>query len=142
MHKRWIHWLSVLRRISLVDRCLMLFMLILLLQSGFSLFLAPPAPSGTSAIDVMIRTSSAAIFGYFLSGSFGKTPTGADPLPNGSLQTAAISVIGILALLFLLAVRYFFPSDEISSAATSQLRDFVSAGVGFLVSRGTGRDPD
>lgn len=56
--------------IHLVDKCLIVFMALLLIQSAYSLCF-PGAPSSqTSDIDVIIRTSSAAIFGYFLSANF------------------------------------------------------------------------
>lgn len=53
-----------------VDKSLILFMVLLLAQSAYTLF----HPSGGSQtardIDIIIRTSSAAIFGYFLSANF------------------------------------------------------------------------
>ena len=53
-----------------VDGSLLLFMAILLLQSAFSIFFPAPANSPAGEIDVIVRTSSAAIFGYFLSANF------------------------------------------------------------------------
>lgn len=45
-------------------------MLILLLQSAYNIFLDEPAYQEENTIDVIVRTSQAAIFGYFLSANF------------------------------------------------------------------------
>ena len=58
-----------------VDRSLLVFMAVLLLQSAVSIFLPGELPQTAGNIDVVIRTSSAAIFGYFLSANFAR----ADP---------------------------------------------------------------
>lgn len=60
------------QRIHLVDRSLLIIMLILLVQSAVSLFLPGTDAQTVTAVDVVIRTSSAAIFGYLLGGNFGK----------------------------------------------------------------------
>lgn len=66
--------LSLLRRafihIHPVDRGLLLFMAVLLTQSAYSLFFHAPASPIADDIDVIVRTASAAIFGYFLSANF------------------------------------------------------------------------
>lgn len=63
-------WRAAMRRIHPVDQSLLLFMLILLVQSAANLFF--PAGDGSVAgeIDIVVRTSAAAIFGYFLSANF------------------------------------------------------------------------
>lgn len=64
-------------KIHLVDKCLLLFMLVLLSQSAYSLFASGGRLTENSHIDIIVRTSSAAIFGYFLSANFCARP-GAD----------------------------------------------------------------
>ena len=64
---------SGLTHIHLVDKCLMLFMLVLLLQSGYSIVFPAPNSAEIGNIDVIVRTSSAAIFGYFISANFIRT---------------------------------------------------------------------
>ena len=61
--KAWssIHW---------VDKSLILFMLLLLGQSACSLFLPDSGTQSVHDIDIIVRTSSASIFGYFLSANF------------------------------------------------------------------------
>lgn len=72
--------------IYLVDRCLLLFMLVLLVQSACSLFLQSEGAGESGSIDIIVRTSLAAIFGYFLSGNFNRRTaapgTGQTSLPQ------------------------------------------------------------
>ena len=59
-----------LGRIHPVDRGLLLFLAVLLTQSVYSLFVPGGGSQLSSDIDIIVRTSSAAIFGYLLSGNF------------------------------------------------------------------------
>lgn len=61
-----------LKKISIIDKILIIFMLILLLQSGHNLFANMGDSEENNSIDVIVRTSSASIFGYFLSSNFSK----------------------------------------------------------------------
>ena len=58
------------KRIHLVDKYLIVFMAVLLLQSAYSLFVQRELSNGAGDIDIIVRTSAAAIFGYFLSANF------------------------------------------------------------------------
>lgn len=55
-----------------MDRCLLLFMTVLLVQLACSLFLPENLAPEAGSIDVIVRTSAAAIFGYLLSGNFNR----------------------------------------------------------------------
>ena len=87
------------RQVHLVDRCLLLMMLLLLLQSAAGIFLSGRAGTAVTAVDVVIRTASAAIFGYLLGGNFGlqnsapvQAPTSAPAhILEGSAQKEAPS---------------------------------------------------
>lgn len=72
--KRICAWWNGVRRgwhsVHLVDRSLIVFMVLLLGQSALGLFFPWGGNETASNIDIVIRTSSAAIFGYFLSGNF------------------------------------------------------------------------
>lgn len=69
------------RQIHLVDRSLLIFMAVLLVQSVYSLF-APGDPGQAAGdIDIVVRTSSAAIFGYFLSANFIRHTTAGGQAP-------------------------------------------------------------
>lgn len=57
-------------RIHLVDKCLILFMAVLLSQSAYSLFVNGGSDTDAGSVDVIVRTASAAVFGYFLSANF------------------------------------------------------------------------
>lgn len=61
---------AALASIHPVDRSLMLFMVVLLGQSIYSLFSPGNSSHLANEIDVIVRTSAAAIFGYFLSANF------------------------------------------------------------------------
>lgn len=58
--------------IHLVDQCLLLFMAVLMLQSAAGLFLPGERGGESDSIDVIVRTSSAAVFGYILSANFNR----------------------------------------------------------------------
>ena len=61
---------TAVSNIHLVDKSLILFMLILLAQSAYSLFFPGDSSPLVGDIDIIVRTSAAAIFGYFLSSNF------------------------------------------------------------------------
>lgn len=67
---RWSAFNAALAKIHLVDKFLIIFMIILLLQSAYNLFVYESASAETNSIDIIVRTSTAAIFGYFLSTNF------------------------------------------------------------------------
>ena len=58
------------KEISISDKVLIIIMIILLIQCIFNLFTPEPTNSNSISINVIIRTSVAAIFGYFLSENF------------------------------------------------------------------------
>lgn len=61
---------GLLGRIHPVDKSLLLFMLVLLIQSAYSMFCPDGTGPAAEDIDIIVRTSAAAIFGYFLSVNF------------------------------------------------------------------------
>lgn len=194
-----------LKRVHLIDKCLLVFMTIFMIQSGYTLFTQYTAETqDINSIDVIVRTSAAAIFGYFISSNFVRrdslkdAPTSGGSLqspeikeittakesqisqepqevgriknqigfaaPNPSpkaelqdgkgevleteeerttiaaeLQIVIISVIGITSLCILLIYRDFFEMTAASVGSLSQLRDFVSGCVGFLIGSTTGK---
>ncbi len=60
------------RRVCFVDKFLLLTLLILLAEISCTLFFSLPSGKEANTIDVMVRTSAAAIFGYFVSANFDK----------------------------------------------------------------------
>ena len=74
---------SCLRRIHAVDKSLLLFMAVLLAQSVCNLFVPGAAGQATGDIDIVVRTSAAAIFGYFLSANFIQRASSAGQAPTG-----------------------------------------------------------
>ncbi|MEG2118711.1 MAG: hypothetical protein RRY53_00025 [Pseudoflavonifractor sp.] len=179
MRNRW-------RGLHLVDRCLLILFGILLLQVTLNLFLNETTSQETSAIDVVVRTSAAGIFGYLISANFNQrhqrsarnvagaaAPQGVQgqtaPPPLGAAghigfsasgggfaqapappeltpckgggdctQILVITAVGVLSLCVLLVLRYLAVPTSLAAGTVSQLRDFVSGSVGFLISCSTG----
>lgn len=155
------------------------------------MFVGVAETPAANTIDVIIRTSAAAIFGYFISANFvhrdslkdtkiPKSGGGAQeiqsvgnahgiknqigfgvpgeevPLVSGhaecvetagqkeetaaSIQIVIAAVIGLTSLCILLTYRNFFVMTQDSAGIVSQLRDFVSGCVGFLIGGTTSRE--
>lgn len=145
---------AIWQRLHLVDISLLVFLLICLLQSAYSVLMH----TDSSSFDIILRTSCASIFGYFLSTRFspsaqttadGSTiqstpPTGtvaqigfsdssAAPtlgaassrfLQTDNLQVALVSIIGLFCLILLIVIRNFIHMDEISASALATLTQF------------------
>lgn len=79
IHLCWHCLRAALGKIHLVDKCLILFMLVLLSQSAYTLFSFSASDDEVRNIDIIVRTSSAAIFGYFLSANFIRHATSPNP---------------------------------------------------------------
>ncbi len=83
--------------IKLIDKCLIFFMFIFLAQSIYSLFSGEKETYYTSSIDIVVRTTSAAIFGYFLSANFIKKSTNVNSgsnSPNTIITPPPVSIEG------------------------------------------------
>ena len=132
---------KLLAGIPPTDRWLLLILAILLGQSAYSLFAGPGSHPESGDIDVIVRTASAAIFGYFLSarGRQGEGIAGA-----GGHMTAAAAAVGLFCLLVLLALRDMAPEDpaaagsDSATATVAQFRDFISGCVGLLIGAPSG----
>ncbi|CZR97858.1 MULTISPECIES: hypothetical protein [unclassified Clostridioides] len=176
-------------KIKLIDRCLIIVMAILMFQSIYTLFVNEVNSQDTTTIDVVVRTTSAAIFGYFLSANFIKRPSrkyintdvssnlfiddnssnkgqessqnnvmnvkntigftsetdnyenkvsvnkieGIEEGETSELQIIIATVICVIALIVLFIVRNFATIAPASLGTISQMRDFVSGCVGFLL---------
>lgn len=97
-----------LARIPPVDKSLLLFMALLLLQSAYSIFFPSEADPAVGDIDVIIRTSSAAIFGYFLSANF---------VNRSSAQTEAVSAPAALTTVAQAGTEVGAPKNQIGFTA-------------------------
>lgn len=199
--KFFVKWLAAIKKsyfkIKLVDRCLIIFMLLLMAQSTYNLFTNEVDSQETNTIDIVVRTTSAAIFGYFLSANFikresqsssgtisaGAPPSVLPPPPAGTApespaaanqigfsaapggiqelsagtarsnvpalveesetshqQVIIATLIGVFALMILIVARNFCQISPAMFGTISQMRDFVSGCVGFLLgSPGTTR---
>lgn len=145
--------------ICLIDKILMAYMGILLVYIAIHLIWGATLQESTS-VDTIIRTSASAIFGYFISNNFIRSNSDTESKSEMNIQaqndlteqeknTAAdtsvccsrlqiivVSGIGFIALVLLLISRNYTQTTPEFSATVSQLRDFLSASIGFLVSCG------
>lgn len=172
-------------------------MAVFLVQSGFSLFFHQSNSPEDNMIDIVFRTTSAGIFGYFLSGNFNKnekrnkssvsntfnrnlpktirsnnlseiSPDALLPVKEDSEvladscnlpckvkdsedadyhkiideQIIIATIIGISSLALLIIVRYCIPITPEIIGTISQMRDFVSGCVGFLIGTPLNSDAD
>lgn len=181
MKKRKVHrgfW----RRIPLADKLLLAFMAVLLVQSGHNLFANELGRGDSTELDVVVRTTAAAVFGYFISTGVQRQGESSAPTARTKIgfaigeeqQTSArmeaaeasvgteeaplppyeeeaesgrrrldqqmwiVGLIGLISLGFLIMARNWGQSSPEAMAALSQLRDFVSGSVGFLIAHGGG----
>ena len=151
--------LSHVKSIHLIDWILILYMTILMSQTIYNLFVHE-INGNSNAIDGVIRTSSAGLFGYFMGRGFthsnektlttSQQPSNSD-LDKGSIssvhynnemsekrfhiQIIIISILGIISLITLILLRNLDLFSGEKSATASQLRDFVSGSTGFLTSQ-------
>ncbi len=174
-------------RIPLVDRFLIIFMIIIFVYMAYHLLSGRMVSEEVSTVNVIIRTSAAGIFGYFISSNFGKEndvsitqniDSRGVILPSGNTdgegglraqnqigfllpaegnqrertgenfgenthekgrsraQIYLVSIIGLLSLITLIFTRDIQSTAPEMTAITSQLRDFISACIGFLISSG------
>ena len=171
-------------------------MMILMGQSIYNLFVNEANLNGGATIDILIRTTEASVFGYFLSANFIKkdrvfkgnsnskkeesirddenkditrrmiddnSENAVDYINDNTKnannyvqskqdkytsnyknnnydedstteqQIIIVTVIGIISLISIIMARDFNIDTTVSSATISQLRDFVSGSVGFLL---------
>lgn len=143
-------------------------MSLLLLQSAYSLIVHHDEKGPANDIDVIVRTASASIFGYFLSANFmhresiQKEHTDTDPeqevtaqmvepeeeprTGSGQFQILVAAGIGLFCLTLLILLRNVpgwgsgVEHSASTSATVAQFRDFVSGCVGFLIGSPTRRN--
>lgn len=182
----WVKLSANWHNFHLADKWLIIIMAILMIQTAHNLFFADIALQDRAALDVVVRTTTASIFGYFISSNFqsnykniqknnhsSTNSIGVEPPSDNSphikarmgfstesketelhsgyaypdnnsapesdhhAQITIIAVIGIICLIFLLIVRNYPTINTTSIAALSQIRDFISGSVGFLIGQST-----
>lgn len=167
----------ILKNLKITDIILLIFLFIFLFQSAYSIMFH----KDNSPFDVIVRTSAASIFGYFLSARFSsnietnsyqeniiqktnsfkssqiqnkigfhedKTELISGQIKNlpesqkynDSLQIIIVSFIGLFSLILLIILRNldpwhngFIPTTTSALSSVSQLRDFISSCIGFLI---------
>lgn len=134
-----------IKSLTYTEKILMIFMSIIYTQIIFNLLFNEITNDNTSPIDTIIRTSASSIFGYFLGSEVTKKEEKKENdnviiYKKNHKNTTIISILGIVSLLILLYVRNFTTINYSSIASLSQLKDFVSASVGYMVSKSGTKD--
>lgn len=183
MKNLWVRVRLSWGRLHLADRLLLAFMAVLLIQSGHNLFAHELGQGQSAELDVVVRTTMAAVFGYFISagmrGGEESAPSAAQPPigfalpqeektslrmegegassgsaqklpqpgggqgePPGRLgqQMVMVGLMGLASLGLLILARNCGQTSPEALATLSQLRDFVSGSVGFLIAHSGRKD--
>lgn len=125
-----------LGKVNINDVWLLFFFFIQMIYLILCIFLPLPDGDEKSVIDVVMRTSTAVLAGYFLSKNFSpvKTVKVADEnKKSGQLvQSSVVGILGLLSLSLTLIVR-FVATTALPYTIIAQLRDFYLASVAFLM---------
>lgn len=126
---------SKLQKISIVDKTLMFIMVLTMLILSYSLFFPVGEFMEYGTINSVFRTSASAIFGYILSGNFGKKGEAVKrALPV--MQILFTAGIGISCMITLMCLGFWGKIESVSTddiSTITMIRDFVSASTGFLI---------
>lgn len=138
---------SFCSKLTYTDKILLIFMSIIYTQIVYNLVTNEIANENTSPIDTIVRTTASSIFGYFLGSNLDKEDENEEEekaekvievkktYKKNNTNTVIISILGVISLLIMLYLRNFTTLTYSSIASISQLKDFVSASVGYLVSK-------
>ena len=127
---------SIKNDIGLNDLCLILFFAVQLLHLVTGMIFPLNESDPKSDIDVINRTATAVLAGYFISKKFVSLKTEII-VDNGEkirkvFQTLVVAFIGLFSLLIMLVVRHN-AYLTVSYAMLSQTRDLYFASVAFLM---------
>lgn len=115
---------------------LTLFFAIQLVYVVLSVTLPLPSGNDKANIDVVMRTATAVLVGYFISKGFiNNKPielTDIGQKTRNTFQTSIVAAIGIFSLSLMMIVR-FVDSIVLSYTIMTQIRDFYLASVAFLM---------
>ncbi len=137
--------INSIKLLSISDKSLIIISFILLTQCIVSLFTknAPTKQSGN--IDVVLRSSIASIFGYFISGNFinnnnstlnntnAQNTLNENPIIPRSVQITLVSTFGVASLIVLMLARNFVPMWDSDLQTIDLLKDMISGCIGFLI---------
>lgn len=152
MIKMWSKAGRAFCNVCIVDRFLLVFLLALFVYIIVHIFSGEAASQEGNTIDIIVRTSMVAIFGYFISSNFSEkqntlSAQSIDSVEQSfeqvvpsrqcsKIQITIVASIGLISLAILFVTRFYQDFTPELSATISQLRDFVSACIGFLASCG------
>lgn len=111
------------------------FFAVLIINIVFSTIFPLSAENEKEHLDIVMRTATAVLAGYFISKNFiNKKPfalTDEGKQKRHLFQTNVIGLIGIFSICIMMIIRY--PSLYYSSAVLSQIRDLYLGSVAFLM---------
>lgn len=117
------------------DIWLISFFVIQLTYTVLSTIMPVSEGNGKYVLDVIMRTSTAVLAGYFLSKNFSKPkhrPASPESRARHTIQSNVVGIIGLFALCLTLIVRYV-DRMQLPDITVAQLRDFYLASIAFLM---------
>lgn len=115
---------------------LAIYFVILLVNLVLTMFFPLPQEDLRAGLDIVTRTATAVLGGYFISQNFIKNKpellTDKGEIIRHAFQTALVASVGMFCLLALMLVRYI-KAIEVSVSAISLLRDTYLACIAFLM---------
>ena len=112
--------------LHLTDRCLLIFMFLLVAQAAYTLFIHEIGGEDSNSLDTVLRTTASAIFGYFVSG--GTQSKDSDEEDTTSTTTSATTTrIGFQTEEDAPTARLTLSTQEESSATTATAPATVTA---------------
>lgn len=96
-------------------------MFVLLIQLGYSLFFSGQAAEELSSIDVIVRTSTASIFGYFLSANFIKHKP---PSVNQQSKSSGSAEINI--------AEHTESEDDVEAIVENKMQIIIATAMGLF----------
>lgn len=128
--------LNKIKSVGMNDIWLSAFFVILLIHMAMSMMFPLPENDAKLAIDVVTRTATALLAGYFISKNF-VTKTLSNYADKNKqtrhiYQTTIVAVMGLFCLFLLILIRYI-PSIQVSTTTLSQVRDIYLASTAFLI---------
>lgn len=129
-------WKNFRNHIGSNDLWLFLLFILQLIYLVLSILLPVEANSDKTSIDIVNRTATAVLVGYFISKNFiSEKPKHILDEPEKTrlhFQTSVVALIGLFSLCIMIVVRYI-EIISISHAILSQIRDLYLASVAFLM---------
>ncbi len=146
------------KRVKLLDRYLIVIMAVLMIYAVATIFSGTPtsSPEVAGGCDIVVRTTIASIFGYFISSNFAireisfipsndkvddnynlseqpKSKPSSERVPQNCLQIKIIGTLCLCTILVMAFTRFFSSADSKVLTTLSLFRDIICGSIGFLI---------